>query len=162
MRAITSHQKTQNPQKYLQSWVADDSSCTKKCVCIVDSDFEEQAKAIFSDMKITVIYVVWMMKLTIFNSVIIQFSNVSALKGAFLKDPVWLDIQTGFIINLTEKNKTVKIHTQYTWPGNPNEIWLNRNRIYKKWYQRPSFLCNSNFFCNNIPVFFIKTTPYWI
>ena len=63
-----------------------------------------------------------MMKLTIFNSVIRHFSNVSALKGAFLKDPVWLDIQTGFIINLTEKNKTVKIHTQYTWPGYPNEI----------------------------------------
>ena len=87
-----------------------------------------------------------MMKLTIFNSVIIHFSNVSALKGAFLKDPVWLDIQTGFIINLTEKNKTVKIHTQYTWPGNPNEIWLNRNRIYKNDTKEHHFFVTPIFF----------------
>ena len=39
-----------------------------------------------------------MMKLTIFNSVIKHFPNVSALKVAFLKDLVQLNIQTGFTI----------------------------------------------------------------
>ena len=47
-----------------------------------------------------VLYVVWMMKLTIFNSVIRHFSNVSALKGAFLKDPVWLDLMEKSILIL--------------------------------------------------------------
>ena len=46
-----------------------------------------------------------MMKLTIFNSVTIHFSKVSSLKGAFLKDPVCLNIQAGLIINLTEKKQ---------------------------------------------------------
>ena len=34
-----------------------------------------------------------------------KISNVSALKGDFLKDPVCLNIQAGLIINLTEKKQ---------------------------------------------------------
>ena len=67
------------------------------------------------------------MILAIFNSAKHISSNVSALKGAFFKEPTWLNIQAGFIIEPSEKNK-MKIQTEKTQPslmytGNLNYYW---------------------------------------
>ena len=66
------------------------------------------------------IFFVWMMKWTIFNSVTSHFSNFSALKRAFLKDPAWLNIQIGIIIDQVEKTR--KKQWKYTLGTNSLEI----------------------------------------
>ena len=51
------------------------------------------------------------MILTIFNSGKHLFSNVSALKGAFFKEPTQLNIQVGFIIDPFQ-TQNMKIQTE--------------------------------------------------
>ena len=51
-------------------------------------------------------FAVWMMMLTIFNSVIHNFSNFSTHNGAFFKDSAWLDFQAGLFSNILVESKT--------------------------------------------------------
>ena len=62
------------------------------------------------------------------NSINYIFSNVSALKGAFLKKPTWLNIQVGFIIDPFQ-TKNMKVQT---WKLNCHSVHIGKLKVHAK------------------------------